>query len=126
MLDYTLLEKSSHTGNDNNTSRLFQQTINLIFVFELEHLGCLVCLDALPIQHETQAVRRYTATSRVRFKDLGHFRRLFHLEEGFFASLCVCGRERKPSEKKNHFPHVKEPNPTSTTTTSVIAVAKPA
>jgi hypothetical protein len=69
------------------SSRLFQYTVNLILIFQLQHLGGLISLNAFPIQQKAKTSYLYTLALRVSLKDLGHLSRLLDLEERLFARL---------------------------------------
>lgn len=76
-----------HTFSLVHSSRLFQQAVDLILIFQLEHFGRRFLIDFFTIQQESQASHLHSLALSIRFKDLLHLRRLFDFEKGLFTRL---------------------------------------
>jgi hypothetical protein len=69
------------------SSSLLQQTINLVLIFQLEHLWCRVRFNAFAVQQKSKRVDLDSATRCIRLKDLLHLGGLLNFEKGFFSGL---------------------------------------
>ena len=78
---------STTTAHLVHSSSLLEQAINLVLVFQLEHLGRLVFFNALAVQQESKRADLNTAARRIRLENLLHLGRLFDLEESLFSGL---------------------------------------
>jgi hypothetical protein len=84
-----------HVSPETDPARLFKNAVDLVLVFQFQHLGGLIMLNAFTIQEETDGRHLNALLRGVGLEDLAHLRRLLDLEERFFPVL----KSREEREK---------------------------
>jgi hypothetical protein len=88
------------------TSGLLENAINLVLIFQFEHLGRVVVFDTLPVQQEPDAIHVHSFLRGVRLEYLAHLGGLLDLEKGLFSVLFAQGIRNEEDEVSDCAIHI--------------------
>lgn len=101
--------------NSLQPSDLIQHTVYLVLILHLQHLGCLVVVDTVPVQKETKRRHLHPLSLGISLENFSHFGGLLDLEECLLTGLTLrTSHNVSPcfgKEEQYFHKHIDELNP---------------